>query len=783
MPILSHTLGYPRIGPRRELKSALEGYWNGSIPADALDATTQTIRQRNWQEQFMAGIDIIPSNDFSLYDHVLDTACLVGAVPKRYGWNGEGTVPLDQYFAMARGKTGTDAVSDAVRSASADVIALPLRKWFNTNYHYIVPEFARNQEFRLASTKPFDEFRDALEQGIRTKPVLLGPVSFLHLGSCAEEPFDKLNLLPQLLPVYAEILAKLKGLGAEWVQLDEPMLVLDLTNRERYAMGEAYGFLRQGMRPKMLLGTYFGDLRENLPLALHLPIDALHLDATHGKKDLAYALEQLPEGKALSIGIVDGRNVWKNNLSHSLALLEHARGKLGDDRLLIATSSSLLHVPLSLDGEDNLDPAIRDRLAFAREKLSEIAILQSALDGDPIAFHSIALDEARRRALSSEEETHLPLPHLSRRSPGAKERAEMQRSLLNLPSFPTTTIGSFPQTQELRKLRANLAKGRISDDEYALALQQTIRANIALQEELGLDVLVHGEPERDDMVAYFADRLHGMTRTKNGWVQSYGSRYVRPPIIHDRVGRRSPLTVKEARFAQSCTEKPVKGMLTGPVTLLQWSFPPEDQSTSDVCSQLALTIRDEIRDLQEAGIRIIQVDEPALREGLPLRTEDREQYLRWASACIRLAISSANPETQIHTHMCYADFRDIGNILGDLDVDVISLEAARSRMELLPLLAEHPLPHGVGPGVWDVHSQRIPSVEEMVELLRKAQGDLPYAEIWANPDCGLKTRRWGEVMRALQNMVAAAKIVRGEGIPTAAATPANGSPTSSAAGS
>ena len=779
MSILTHTLGYPRIGPQRELKSALEGYWNGSLSADVLQTTAQTIKRRNWQEQIEAGIDIIPSNDFSLYDHVLDTACLVGAVPKSYRRDPSKPVSLEQYFAMARGQTNPAHICDATHTAIGDAVALPLRKWFNTNYHYIVPAFTRDQEFRMSSTKPFDEFSEALAQSLRTKPVLLGPVSFLQLGSCDGEPFDRLELLPRLLPIYANILAKLKELGAQWVQIDEPILVLDLRNRERHAIGEAYSFLQQGMRPKILLGTYFGELHENLPLALHLPIDALHIDATHGEKDLAYALEHLPDTKTLSIGIVDGKNIWKNDLQQSLELLGRARSQLGSDRLLIAPSCSLLHVPITVTQEEHLDPALRSRLAFAREKLSELTILRDALRGFPPACNAVTQDTLHRQALAAEENMFAPfvgyrekeLPTLPRRI-SSKQRATIQRESLHLPAFPTTTIGSFPQTKELRKLRADAAKGHITPEEYRSRTNDAVRRCIVLQEDIGLDVLVHGEPERSDMVEYFAERLHGMACTEHGWVQSYGSRCIRPPIIFDQVIRGQPMTVETTRYAQSCTEKPVKGMLTGPATLLKWSFPHEDQPPAEICSQLALAVRDEIRDLQDAGIHIIQIDEPALREGLPLRRADRERYLQWATACIRLAASSALPTTQIHTHMCYADFQDIAHILADLDVDVISLEAARSRMALLQTFASLPLPQGIGPGIWDVHSPRTPSEEEMLLLLHKALAVLLPEQLWLNPDCGLKTRREDEVVPALRNMVAAAHALRKEFTPSiTAATP------------
>lgn len=756
--IITHTLGFPRIGPRRELKRALEAYWAGAITESDLRETAATIRRYNWLMQKDAGIDLIASNDFSLYDHVLDTAVLVGAIPARYGRDENS---LSTYFDMARG------------SAERDLPAMEMTKWFDTNYHYIVPEFTQEQEFRLASTKPFDEFKEAKALGIVTKPVILGPMSFLLLGKTKGARFDRLALLDRLLPVYAETLARLSSLGAEWVQLDEPCLALDRTAEELEAYKAAYETLREAVpNAKILLATYFERLDENLPTALSLPIDALHLDLVRAPQQLERALASVPERIALSLGIVDGRNVWRNDLRSSLALIERAIQKLSPERVLIAPSCSLLHVPYDLALETKLSEELRSWMAFAKQKLDELSWLKRAASGKD----GIVEAEFERNARAMQARRSSPAVYdrnlrdlikrvrqdqLRRRTP-YQERKKVQQQKLRLPLLPTTTIGSFPQTAEVRSWRAKLRRGELSVEEYEQRIRAEIERTIRWQESVGLDVLVHGEFERSDMVEYFAEQLDGFALTENGWVQSYGSRCVRPPIIYGDVRRRAPMTLKWSTFAQSLTDKPVKGMLTGPVTMLQWSFVRDDQPRSETAFQVALALRDEVSDLERAGINIIQIDEPALREGLPLRQSDRRDYLSWAVDCFRFIIAATHDETQIHTHMCYAEFDDIIEAISEMDVDVISIESSRSAMESLDAFVRYGYPNEIGPGVYDVHSPRVPSVEEILTLLRKATAAFDAHRLWVNPDCGLKTRAWEQIRPSLANMVAATKRLRVE---------------------
>ncbi len=769
MPTLTSSLGYPRIGEDRELKFALEGYWSGKRSANQLEAVAKEVRQRNWQAQKDAGIDLIPSNDFSLYDHVLDTSCLVGAVPERFGHT-DSSVSLDTYFAMARGRGATEAVCCATHNAITGVVAQGLQKWFDTNYHYLVPELQRDQQFRLSSDKPFREFAEASELNIRTKPVLLGPVSYLLLGRCADEEFNRLELLERLLPVYGEILEKLRNQGAEWVQLDEPTLALDLEPHERQAFADAYESLRQSAGDlKLMLGTYFGELRENLDLALSLPVDAVHLDAVEAPHEVSEALEKTPSDKTLSLGVIDGRNIWGNDLQRSLELLQKAQEKLGQNRLIVAPSSSLLHVPYSVQRETKLPSPIQSWLAFAHEKLQEVITLRDAVDGQSDA---LAACEDRTQLLAEREQhpsvrnesvrqqtNDLERTGITYRAPIQTRRNE-QKEVLQLPKFPTTTIGSFPQTNTIRGARAKHRKGQLSDTEYEAFLKQEIAGVIQKQEDVGLDVLVHGESERNDMVQYFAEELDGIASTENGWVQSFGSRYVRPPIIYGDVSRPKPITVEWLKYAQSLTEKPVKGMLTGPVTILHWSFVRNDIPEKETCRQIALAIRHEVQELEAAGIRVIQIDEPALREGLPLRADDRNEYLRWTTDAFRLTVNQAQPETQIHTHTCYGDVRDILPVLRDLDIDVISIEAARSRLAFLDALESQELPCDIGPGVWDIHSPRVPSTEELVQLIELARTYVTDDQLWINPDCGLKTRTPEQVWESLKHLVEAARIIR-----------------------
>ena len=753
---IASNLGFPRIGRNRELKRAVEAYWAGRSEREELLETAARLRRQHWTLQRDLGIDHIPSNDFSLYDQVLDTAAMVGAVPARFGHEG-GHVDLDTYFAMARGRD--------------DAPAMEMTKWFDTNYHYIVPELEPGQTFTLSSTKPIDEFLEAKALGITTRPVLLGPVSFLFLGKSRTEGFEPLTLLDALLPVYEDVLRQLSAAGATWVQMDEPILGLTLDGRIRAAIGQTYGGLTATVSAlKILVAVYFGGLRENLLSALAMPVAGLHLDLVRAPEQLDEVLHKLGPDKMLSLGIVDGRNVWRADLEAALAPLERAAQALGGSRLMIAPSCSLLHTPVDLDGEAEMDEEMRSWLAFAVQKVGEIAALTHALN---FGRHSVAKELGKNAAAmrSRRASTRIHDDAVAERTASVDEamlqrasayaaRREAQNRTIRLPRFPTTTIGSFPQTSEIRKARAARRSGDIDDAQYRDFLRKEIEHVIRFQEEAGLDVLVHGEPERNDMVEYFGEQMTGFAHTRNGWVQSYGSRAVKPPIIYGDVSRPEPMTVEWSSYAQSLTDKPVKGMLTGPVTMLQWSFVRDDQPRSQTCRQLALAIRDEVADLEKAGIRAIQIDEPAIREGLPLRREDWDEYLEWAVECFRLAASSAADATQIHTHMCYSDFNDIIESIGAMDADVISIESSRSDMELLRAFGEYQYPNEIGPGVYDIHSPRVPSRAEMRDLLVKASSVLSPDQLWVNPDCGLKTRGWQEVTESLHHMVESAREMR-----------------------
>lgn len=760
-------LGFPRIGLGRELKWAVEGYWAGRHTAAQLYETARQLRMQHWQWQQQAGIDQIPSNDFSLYDHVLDTIAWVGAVPQRFGWHGP-SVDLDTYFAMARGAQEKELAARGVEGTG--IPPLEMTKWFDTNYHYLVPEFHPEQTFRLASTKPMDEYLEAKALGIETRPVVLGPVSFLLLGKSVVPGFDPLALLDRLLPVYAELLRRLKAAGAQLVQIDEPCLVLDLSENARNAYWHAYEVLSGADFPGLVLTTYFGALEENLPLALSLPVVAVHLDLVRAPEQLQPALAQLPPDRILSLGLVDGRNVWRTDLDAAAALLQQAVAALGQDRVWVGPSCSLMHVPIDLEAEPDLDPEIRPWLAFARQKLDELVTLKRLVREGPHAVRQQleAARQARAERMASPRRINPAVrqrlaqrtPEMTCRKLPFPERYTLQCQRLGLPLLPTTTIGSFPQTEELRQKRAAFRRGTLSREAYEQFLEATIAETIARQEAIGLDVLVHGEPERSDMVEYFAEQLEGFWVTQNGWVQSYGTRCVRPPILYGDVSRPAPMTLRWITYAQRCTARPVKGILTGPITLLQWSFVRDDQPRAETCRQIALALRDEVADLEAAGIAIIQIDEPALREGLPLRRRDRPAYLAWAVECFRLASCGVRDPTQIHTHMCYADFEDILEAIAALDADVISIEAARSGMQLLEAFQQFAYPNAIGPGVYDIHSPRVPSVEEMEGLLERALATIPAQRLWVNPDCGLKTRRWAEVEPALRHMVTAARRLR-----------------------
>ncbi|MGA8231144.1 MAG: 5-methyltetrahydropteroyltriglutamate--homocysteine S-methyltransferase [Candidatus Acidiferrales bacterium] len=768
---ISANLGFPRMGAHRELKKALEGFWSGKLDEAALVAAGQSLKRNHWQLQEKIGIKHISSNDFSMYDHVLDTAAMLGAVPERYHWHGP-RVELPTYFAMARG-AGSKAGGTLRHSSESDVPAMEMTKWFDTNYHYIVPEFARDQEFSLASLKPVEEFLEAKASGIITRPVLLGPVSFLLLGKAKDSRFEPLSLLDRVLPIYEENLRQLQEAGAGWVQLDEPMLVLDTRAETRRAASETYERLsRSAGQLQLLVATYFAGLGSNRSTVLHLPVSAVHIDLVRAPQELDEILKEIPQGLSLSLGVIDSRNIWKADLDHALRLVQRVAEKIGSERILLAPSCSLLHCPVDLDGESHLDGELRGWFAFAKQKLEEVALLEVALQEGPEAIQDTlnankALMQERRKS----PRIHDPAvkrrvaeitPEMTRRSNPYAQRRAVQEEKLHLPQFPTTTIGSFPQTKEVRTARAEFKSGARDAESYGDFLRRETEKAVHFQEEIDLDVLVHGEFERNDMVEYFGETLSGIAVTENGWVQSYGSRCVKPPIVYGDVRRPAPMTVGWSVFAQSLTPKPMKGMLTGPVTILEWSFVRDDQPRSETCRQIALAIRDEVSDLEAAGIRVIQIDEPALREGLPLERSEWPNYLEWAVEAFRVASSVVRDDTQIHTHMCYAEFQDIIESVVQMDADVISIETSRSQMELLQTFAQFRYPSGIGPGVYDIHSPRIPTQQEMEQLLRKAATVLSPAQLWVNPDCGLKTRRWEEVRPALTAMVKAARTMRGE---------------------
>ena len=770
------TLGTPRIGLNRELKTALEDHWAGKTSVATLLKSAAGLRADSWARQRARGVDIIPSNDFSLYDHVLDTSVMLGAVPERFGWRG-GVVPVPTYFAMARGleREEHDGAHDGAcaHAAGGDGIpALEMTKWFDTNYHFMVPEFSPGQRFELSSLKPVDEYREARALGIETRPVLLGPVTYLQLGKGSVAGFDPLSLLDRVLPVYIDVLRRLAANGAAWVQMDEPCLVTDLDPPARAALERAYGAIARALPElKILLMPYFGALGANLETALALPVAGLHLDLVRAPQELDRVAARAPAGLVLSLGAIDGRNVWRADLPALVERLRPTVLRRGTDHVQIAPSCSLLHVPLDRDMERDLDPDVRSWLSFALQKMDELALLSGALAGALTEQAQAALSASARAAAArrASSKVHDPavtaraesaLPSMERRTTPYPARAAVQKARFGLPDFPTTTIGSFPQTAEVRRARAAHARGTLDTEDYEAFLKEETARTIRWQEDIGLDVLVHGEFERNDMVQYFGEQLTGFAFTRHGWVQSYGSRCVRPPILYGDVSRPKPMTVSWWRHAQSLTGRPVKGLLTGPVTILNWSFVRDDIPRSAACRQIALAIRDEVQDLERAGAAMIQIDEAALREGLPLRKADQAAYLAWAIACFRLCSAGVGEATQIHTHMCYSEFNDILPAIAAMDADVISIETARSRMELLDGFRSEAYPNAIGPGVYDIHSPRVPPTEEMVALLRLARERLADEQLWVNPDCGLKTRGWAEVRPALLNMVAAARALR-----------------------
>lgn len=760
-----HNLGFPRIGVQRELKRAQEAYWNGKASAEELLATGKALRERHWEVQAKAGVDLVPVGDFAWYDQILEWTTLLGAVPARFAQPSDQPVSLDTLFRMARGRA----------PSGKPAAACEMTKWFDTNYHYIVPELAPGQTYRIAREYLFEQVQEAQALGHRVKPVIPGPLTWLWLGkgdAFAQGADDtaKLQLLDALLPVYAEVLARLKALGVEWVQVDEPILALDLKPEWRDAYARAYARLAES-GVSILLATYFEGLKDNASVLKGLPVQGVHIDLVRAPGQLQDVVSLLGQDQVLSAGIVNGRNIWRTDLDAAHEALASVRAALGE-RLWIAPSCSLLHVPVDLAAETELDAELRGWLSFATQKLDELRWLAKLLDGrlDAEAEQGLAAQRAALQARRTSTRIHNAA--VKQRLEAASDvslerrpfaqRISVQQKALGLPAYPTTTIGSFPQTLEIRALRRDWKAGGISDADYEKGIRKEIEDVIRFQEKIDLDVLVHGEPERNDMVEYFGELLGGFAFTRNGWVQSYGSRCVKPPIIFGDVVRPAPMTVAWSSYAQSLTDKPVKGMLTGPVTILQWSFVRDDQPRETTCRQLALALRDEVNDLEAAGITVIQIDEPAIREGLPLRRADWNAYLAWAVDSFRLSTSGVKDDTQIHTHMCYSEFNDIIESIAAMDADVITIETSRSNMELLDAFEAFQYPNDIGPGVYDIHSPNVPEVEWMVDLIRKAASRLPGERLWVNPDCGLKTRAWPETEAALKLMVDAARVLRQE---------------------
>jgi 5-methyltetrahydropteroyltriglutamate--homocysteine methyltransferase len=769
---IAANLGFPRIGRRRELKAALEAFWAGRSDEVALLGQAAALRGAHQALQGACGIGHIPAHDAPLYDHVLDHATMLGAIPAGYGWKGEGPVSLATTFALARGARGTEV--ERAQGIAADAPALEMTKWFDTNYHFLVPRLSAGTRFVLTENRPLALYAEALADGRRTRPVLLGPVTFLLLSK-TEDGSDPLALLPRLLPVYAEVLRGLASAGCAWVQVDEPVLATDLPAGAAGAFRTAWAALADAAPGlNLLLASYFGPMGDNLPLALSLPVAGWHLDLVRGAADVEAVLAAgVPREKWLSCGVVDGRNVWRADLRGAFRTLEKvAQARGGADRLMVSPSCSLLHVPVDLAQEEGLHPALKQSLAFAVQKLAEVRALTLGLEqGEGAIADALGASDAALAARAADKRVNDPAvaarmsalaPEMLRRGAPYAQRAAAQARRLDLPVFPTTSIGSWPQTAEVRQARAAHARGTLDAAGYDAFLLAETEAAIRWQEEAGVDVLVHGEFERNDMVKYFGEQLSGYAFTKHGWVQSYGSRCVAPPIIWGDVSRPQAMTLEWWKRSQALTQRPMKGMLTGPVTMLHWSFVRSDLPKEAVCRQIALALRDEVAELEAAGCAIIQIDEPAFREGLPLRRADHAEYLRWAVECFRLSASAVADETQIHTHMCYSEFNDIIDAIAAMDADAISIETARSRMELLEAFEKFEYPNAIGPGVWDIHSPRVPSAEEMVGLLHRAAARIPAERLWVNPDCGCKTRGWGEVRPAMANVVAAARQLRAE---------------------
>ena len=747
------SIGYPRIGPKRELKVALENFWKSDISEAELQTVAKDLRRKNWQTQKENGVDLISSNDFSFYDQVLDTICLLGAIPKRYKWDGK-EVSLKTYFAMARGS----------QTSELDVPALEMTKWFDTNYHYLVPELSKDQSFKLSTNKPFEEFKEAKKFGFNTKPIILGPLSFLLLAK-GLDGFKTINLLDKILPVYKEIIKKLSELGAEWIQIDEPILVKDLDSQVVSQIKNTLNELKKSSgSSKILVATYFEDLNDEVKNEIfESDIDAVHLDLVRGNRNKSYVKNSK---KQLSLGLIDGRNVWKADLKEKIEFIKNNTS--GD--IIIASSCPLLHTPYDLDLEQKVPQEIKRWLSFSKQKLQELNIIKNFINNNT---HQTELkkntDDVQDRKTSKlihdnavKDRIKIINKSITDRKSSYTLRAKVQKDIFSLPKYPTTTIGSFPQTSDVRQARAKFKRGEIDEKSYDKFLEEKTIDAIRKQEKIGLDVIVHGEFERNDMVEYFGEQLKGFTFTSSGFVQSYGSRCVKPPIIYGNVSRPKPMTVRWSKFAQDQTKQIVKGMLTGPITILQWSFVRDDQPRKNTAQEIAFAIRDEVQDLEKNGIRMIQIDEPALREGLPLKKKDWKEYLEWSVDCFKISSGVVKDETQIHTHMCYAEFEDIINSIAALDADVISIETSRSRMELLTTFEKFKYPNEVGPGVYDIHSPRVPTKDEMKELIKKASKLIDSKRVWVNPDCGLKTRGWPETTAALEKMVEAAKELRNE---------------------
>ncbi|KAB8037059.1 5-methyltetrahydropteroyltriglutamate--homocysteine S-methyltransferase [Silvanigrella paludirubra] len=754
----THILGFPRIGKNREFKKALEAYWNSEISEQELQNIGKDIRKYNWEIQKDSGLDYITVGDFSWYDHILETSALLGVVPSRFKEKID-TINLDSLFLMARGQS----------SNSNNISACDMTKWFNTNYHYIVPEFTEDQNFTISTNTLFEHIDEAQEQGYLVKPVLVGPLTYLWLGKASHPNFDKLTLIKNIIPIYNQIFKKLKEKNIDWVQIDEPILTLDLSPEWINSFSETYQKLNFN-NLKILLATYFGSIEDKIEQINRLPIHGLHVDLCSNPEQIESIINQYSVDKVLSVGVINGRNIWKSDLFKIESNLNYLKNLFGEN-LWISASCSLLHSPVDLDSEHNIDPEIKNWLAFAKQKIQEISLVSKILSNsedkntNTFIIENFKSTQSRlksNKVHNSEVQKNINLinENYFKRKSDYKERAQIQKNKYNLPLFPTTTIGSFPQTKEIRGLRKKLKDKKIDLNLYNNEIKKNILDCIQRQEKLDIDVLVHGEAERNDMVEFFGELLEGFIFTSNGWVQSYGSRCVKPPVIYGDVYRKKPLTLEWTSYAQSLTERPVKGMLTGPVTIISWSFVRDDQPIKETAKQIALALREETIDLEKAGIKFIQIDEPAFREALPLKKKDWKNYFDWAIPCFKIASCGISDETQIHTHMCYSEFNDIISYIAELDADVITIECSRSNMELLSAFENYCYPNEIGPGIYDIHSPNIPNTDLMVNNLKKALNFISKDKLWINPDCGLKTRNWPEVEYALKNMVLAAKELR-----------------------